>query len=270
MERQPPSPTIELVAGDRALFASDMHLGEHDPATAEVFLARLRELAASTSHVFLLGDLFEAWVGDDFADPVCDRALDTLRGLTGAGCRLFVMRGNRDFLLDLPLPLRSQAGGATQSPVSFSARTGAEMLADPTAVRLFGERALLAHGDALCTDDADYQRFRALTRDAGWQRGFLARPREERVAIAQDLRARSELSKSTKADFIMDVNACAVDAAMHAAGARLLIHGHTHRPARHALTIDGRPAWRLVLPDWDAALGRGGMLLATAQGISEA
>jgi UDP-2,3-diacylglucosamine hydrolase len=259
---------IELVGGDRALFASDMHLGEHDPATAEVFLARLRELAASASHVFLLGDLFEAWVGDDFADPVCERALDALRGLTQAGRRLFVMRGNRDFLLDAPL--RSQTDGPMPPPASFSARTGAEMLADPTAVWLFGERALLAHGDALCTDDADYQRFRALTRDAGWQRGFLARPREERVAIAQDLRARSELSKSSKADSIMDVNAGTVETAMRAAGARLLIHGHTHRPARHALTIDGRPAWRLVLPDWDAARGRGGMLLATAQGISEA
>ena len=249
---------------DRALFASDMHLGEHDPATAEFFLQRLQAQAQGATHLFLLGDLFEAWVGDDWADPVCQRVIEALAGLARGGCRVHVMRGNRDFLLDVPLPAApAQAAG-------FAARTGATMLADPCVVSLFGEPALLAHGDALCTDDGDYQRFRALTRDPSWQRAFLDKPLAERIAIAQDLRARSELSKTAKADYIMDVNAGAVDAAMRAAGVRLLIHGHTHRPARHALVLDGAPAMRIVLPDWDAAQQRGGMLAVTAKGIADA
>ena len=257
-------PPIELHADDRALFASDMHLGGHDPATAELFLERLQAQASGATHLFLLGDLFEAWVGDDWADEVCQRVIDALAGLARRGCRVHVMRGNRDFLLDLPLPPAS-------APVTgFAARAGASMLEDPCTVSLFGEPALLSHGDALCTDDGDYQRFRALTREPAWQRAFLDKPLEERIAIAQDLRARSELSKTAKADYIMDVNAEAVEAAMRAAGVRLLIHGHTHRPARHALVIDGATATRIVLPDWDAAQGRGGLLLATRDGLSEA
>lgn len=252
---------IALSGSDRALFASDIHLGAHDPATADAFLGRLRERSADASHLFLLGDLFEAWTGDDWADPVCERAIVALAQTTARGCRLFVMHGNRDFLLGLPLPTPHARG--------FTARTGATMLADPTVIDLFGERTLLSHGDALCTDDADYQAFRSLTRDPAWQRAFLARPLQERIAIAQDLRARSELSKSAKAEEIMDVSPDAVQAAMRAAQVRLLIHGHTHRPAVHEIAIDGQPARRLVLSDWDATQGRGSMLLATAQGIVE-
>lgn len=268
------SPVIALQGDDRALFASDVHLGDHDPATAEVFLAQLHRYATGASHVFLLGDLFEAWVGDDWADEVGTHTLQALAELSAGGCALFVMRGNRDFLLDAPMDGLGSVGpggealrsGAPAGP--FSQRTGATMLPDPCVVSLFGEPALLCHGDALCTDDADYQRFRALTRDPGWQRTFLARPRDERIAVAQDLRARSELSKSTKDDALMDVNPQAVEAAMREAGVRLMIHGHTHRPARHSLAIDGRPAQRWVLSDWDAAHGRGDMLLATREGLA--
>jgi UDP-2,3-diacylglucosamine hydrolase len=258
-------PRIEVRPGDRALFASDMHLGEHDPATAELFLERLHSQAPGATHLFLLGDLFEAWVGDDWADAVCERAIRALAGVSRGGCRIHVMRGNRDFLLDVPLP-QSPA----PSSAGFAARIGATMLQDPCVISLFGEPALLAHGDALCTDDGDYQRFRALTRDPSWQRAFLEKPLGERIAIAQDLRARSELSKTAKADYIMDVNAGAVESAMRTAGVRLLIHGHTHRPARHQVALDGAPALRIVLPDWDAAQGRGGMLAVTAEGIADA
>ena len=256
-------PILHLTAGDRALFASDMHLGDHDPETAARFLDRLQALAAGASHLFLLGDLFEVWIGDDWADRVCAQAIDALAALSAGSCQLFVMRGNRDFLLDQPLPTSGGLPG-------FAQRTGAAMLDDPCLISLFGQRTLLSHGDAWCTDDLDYQRFRALTRDAAWQAAFLARSLEERIAIAQDLRARSALSKMAKAEDIMDVNPDAVTSALRATQATLLVHSHTRRPARHALTVDGRPAARLVLPDWDAAHGRGGFLVASAEGIDAA
>lgn len=280
MTGQVPDEPIELRAGDRALFASDMHLGEHDRDTAGMFLECMRQHVPHCTHLFLLGDLFEAWVGDDWADAVCEETLQALSLVTSSGCRLFVMRGNRDFLLDVPLPPatggaaadRDGPGGfdaaAARAP-AFSMRTGARMLTDPCVVSLFGRPALLSHGDALCTDDREYQRFRALTRDPQWQQAFLARPREERMAIAQDLRARSELSKSTKSDAIMDVNVSAVAEAMRGARVRLLLHGHTHRPARHRFELDGEPAERIVLPDWDRTAGRGKLLLATAEGFTE-
>jgi UDP-2,3-diacylglucosamine hydrolase len=185
--------------------------------------------------------------------------VETLAQLTRLGRRVYVMRGNRDFLLDAPLP----AGGAP----AFSARCGAVMLEDPCAVRLWGVPALLMHGDALCTDDLQYQAFRAMARRPEWQRGLLARPLAERLAMARALRADSETSKGGKADYLMDVNAQAVAAAMREAGVRLLIHGHTHRPARHAFELDGEAAVRWVLPDWSAAEHRGGLLLAGPEGL---
>jgi UDP-2,3-diacylglucosamine hydrolase len=262
---------IELGGGDRVLFASDVHLGDHDPDTARSFEDALRAHAAHASHLFVLGDLFEAWVGDDGADEASRSAIELLAQLAGDGLRVYVMRGNRDFLLDVPAGGRRDApsGSATHEALahSFARRIGATMLVDPCTVMLFGRAALLAHGDAMCTDDVDYLRFRELTRSAAWQRDFLSRPLEERQAVARDLRARSELSKAGKTEELMDVNAHAVQAAMSEAGVRLLIHGHTHRPAHHALRIDGHAAERWVLPDWDARLGRGGMLLASADGF---
>ncbi|MCL4747259.1 MAG: UDP-2,3-diacylglucosamine diphosphatase, partial [Burkholderiaceae bacterium] len=159
------------------------------------------------------------------------------------------------------------AGGAAEVAQAFSVRCGATMLADPCPIMMFGTRALLAHGDALCTDDAAYQAFRAQVRSAAWQRDFLSRPLAERVATARALRARSESEKAGKAGYLMDVNPQAVEHAMRIASARLLVHGHTHRPASHRLVIDGEPAQRWVLPDWDAVARRGGMLLATSDGL---
>lgn len=252
---------LALAGADRALFASDVHLDDHDPATADAFFGALAGEAALATHVFLLGDLFEVWVGDDDASAVGQRAAAALAAIAAGGRRVFLMRGNRDFLLGAPLP--SSATACTP----FDARSRATMLADPCVVSLFGRPALLSHGDALCTDDADYQAFRAVSRSARWQREFLARPLAERIAAARALRARSEADKGTKADYLMDVNAAAVERALHDARVSVLIHGHTHRPAHHRLRVDGREVERWVLPDWDAGAGRGGMLVATAQGL---
>lgn len=252
---------LVLAGADRALFASDVHLDDRDPATADAFFGALAREASAATHVFLLGDLFEAWVGDDDTSAVGRRAAQALASLAARGCRVFLMRGNRDFLLDVPLP------AAPAGDRCFSAQAGATMLADPCAVSLFGTPALLSHGDALCTDDADYQAFRALSRGERWQREFLARTLPGRIAAARSLRARSEAAKGAKADYLMDVNAAAVERAMRDAGVSLLIHGHTHRPAHHRLSVDGRDAQRWVLPDWDARIGRGGMLAASAQAM---
>lgn len=251
---------IRIGSGDCALFASDVHIGAHAPDTAEGFLRELESHATGATHLFLLGDLFEAWVGDDWADPMCADAIERIAALAARGVEVYVMRGNRDFLLDVALPSPCHCTG-------FSMRVGGRMIADPEIITLFGKRALLAHGDALCTDDEDYQRFRVLTRDPSWQRAFLSRPLDERVAIAGDLRARSELSKVAKAEEIMDVTPSSVSRAISDARADLMIHGHTHRPATHAVRVDGRTVQRWVLPDWDAATGRGGLLKATEAGL---
>ncbi len=227
-----------------------MHLGDHDPATADWFIAELAGQARSASHLFILGDLFEAWIGDDHADGVCARTVALLAELGAAGTKLFVMRGNRDFLLDVR---RDAPASGTVAAEAFSERCGATMLDDPCLVRLFGHAVLLSHGDALCTDDVDYQRFRALARSAAWQQAFLRTAGGRTDRAAREMRARSEQSKGGKAGYLMDVNPAAVVAAMRAAGAARLIHGHTHRPAEHRFAIDGAPAIRWVLPDWDLA-----------------
>ncbi len=274
----------ELNGEDRALFASDVHLDERDAATERMFLDALAREGEAASHVFLLGDLFEAWIGDDDPGALGQRVAQRLAALARAGTRLYLMRGNRDFLLDAPLPVqrdvdlpRSTAatgnagapGRASRTARAFSARCGATMLADPCSIVLFGTPTLLAHGDALCTDDAAYQAFRAQVRSPHWQREFLSHPLSQRVATARALRERSESEKAGKAEYLMDVNPDAVENTMRAAAARLLIHGHTHRPARHLLAIDGEQAQRWVLPDWDAGARRGGMLLATNAGLRQ-
>ena len=253
---------IRLKPGDCALFASDVHIGDHATETTLAFLASLETHAAQATHLFLLGDLFDAWVGDDWCDPVSAQALARIGALADSGRALFVMRGNRDFLLDVPPPSPCRCAG-------FASRIRATMLDDPAVIDLFGVPALLAHGDRLCTDDIDYQRFRALTRTLAWQHDFLSRPLEQRVAIAQDLRSDSTMAKSAKAEALMDVVPAAVQKALRDAQVSLLIHGHTHRPARHTLQVDEQTAVRWVLPDWDAAEGRGGLLRVTAEGFEQ-
>ncbi|HEY0879501.1 MAG TPA: UDP-2,3-diacylglucosamine diphosphatase, partial [Zeimonas sp.] len=165
---------------DVALFASDMHLGEHDPASAAHFFGAFDRVAPSATHWFLLGDLFEAWAGDDQPDAIASAFIARVRALVDRGTAVYVVRGNRDFLLDVPLPVGNGAD-------SFSQRSGATLLADPSLVRLFERTVLLAHGDALCTDDVEYQRARAIVRSERWQRDFLARTLDERLAIARQL-----------------------------------------------------------------------------------
>ncbi|MFT4101972.1 MAG: UDP-2,3-diacylglucosamine diphosphatase [Burkholderiaceae bacterium] len=234
------------------MFASDVHLNEHDPATADFFFASLAREARDATHVFLLGDLFEAWIGDDQPDTIAPRAEAAFAAIA-AGTRLFVMRGNRDFLLDAP--------GATAS--RFSDRAGARMLDDPSRILLFGHPTLLSHGDAWCVDDERYQMFRLQSRDPDWQQAFVRQPIAQRLAIARQLRDQSEREKRDKAAYLMDVNATEILRAVADQQVDTIIHGHTHRPARHEIDAGGRRAVRWVLPDWDGATRRGGFLRVT-------
>jgi UDP-2,3-diacylglucosamine hydrolase len=226
-------------AGLPALFIADLHLAEDEPANVAAFLDFLQGPARAAASLFILGDLFEYWAGDDdLATPFNARIAAALRALADAGTALFFMTGNRDLL----------AGPA------FAVAIGATLLQDPARVRCGdGDTApvlLLAHGDALCTDDLAYQVFRRQVRDPAWQSGFLAQPLAARKAFIAGLRQKSEAAKAEKTMEIMDVNADAVAALLRAHGYPPLVHGHTHRPDCHHLTVDDRPCVRHVLPDW--------------------
>jgi UDP-2,3-diacylglucosamine hydrolase len=216
------------------LFVSDVHLDASAPEASEQFLAFLRQEAAQAEALYILGDLFEAWVGDDDADPDKERICQGLRALTDSGVPCFVMHGNRDFLL-----------GA-----GFCQRAGCRLLTDPVIAQFEDDRVLLTHGDALCTDDHAYQELRSLVRDPLWQRRFLALPRLRRELLADEARAGSRRHTSRTVPTIMDVNAGAVTSAFRSSGVRRMIHGHTHRPGVHDLSVDGVPVQRLVLGAW--------------------
>ena len=225
-----------------ALFISDLHLSEDEPANVAAFLGFLRGPAREAASLFILGDLFEYWAGDDdLQTPFNARMAEAIRALADAGTAVFFMTGNRDLL-----------AGA-----DFAAAIGATLLSDPARVR-FGEgedapTLLLAHGDALCTDDLAYQAFRRQVRDPAWQAGFLAQPLAARKAFIASLRQQSESAKAEKTMEIMDVNADAVAALLREHGYPTLIHGHTHRPACHAPSVDGHACTRWVLADWRGA-----------------
>jgi UDP-2,3-diacylglucosamine hydrolase len=218
----------------KTLFISDLHLDASDPAIARQFHAFLSGEAREADALYVLGDLFEAWLGDDDPDPSVRATVAALRALTDRGVPCYLMHGNRDFML-------SQR---------FCRETGATLLADGTVVDLYGERALLMHGDLLCTDDEDYQRMRRVLRNRPLQWIFRRLPLERRRAMAQRLRAGSRERVGMKAPEIMDVNGTAVERAFREHGVRTLIHGHTHRPAVHEIAVDGAPARRIVLGDW--------------------
>ena len=217
-----------------AWFISDVHLEPHRPDAAKRFLDFTRAAAAHATHVYILGDLFEAWIGDDDDDPGLAPIVGALADLSSAGVSCAFMHGNRDFLVG----------------EVFSAATGCRLLGDFETVDLFGEPVLLTHGDLLCTDDVRYMELRKTVRDPAWQREFLAKPLAERRQIADSLRALSQTEIAAKPEEIMDVNAGAVAQAMRAAGVRKLVHGHTHRPAVHRFDLDGREAARIVLGAW--------------------
>ncbi len=230
------------------VFISDLHLSQHRPQTLQRFLRMTAELGRSGGReLVILGDLFEYWAGDEeTAQGIGATVSGALRSLTASGTPVYFMHGNRDVLLGS----------------GFARATGAVLLADPCRTVLGGVPALLAHGDAYCTLDRAYQRFRRWARSPLWQRLFLSSPLSLRRAIIGQVRRVSEAGKSTMAAQIMDVTPEAIQQALRSAGVTRMIHGHTHRPARHELDLNGRAAERWVLPDWDfeASPPRGGTL----------
>jgi UDP-2,3-diacylglucosamine hydrolase len=211
-----------------ALFISDLHIDASRPEITEQFLGFLAAEAKDADALYILGDLFESWVGDDAPDAAQSAAIEGLQSLTSQGVPCFVMHGNRDFLLAR----------------SFCDMSGAELLPDPLIVTLYGEPVLVMHGDALCTDDRAYQRLRATVRELDWQRRFLS------LSVAGAARVGSRAHTAAIEYAITDVNADSVATALRNAGTATLLHGHTHRPAIHALEVDGRSCSRIVLGDW--------------------
>jgi UDP-2,3-diacylglucosamine hydrolase len=216
------------------LFISDLHLDESRPQIVDLFEQFLLRDARSASALYILGDLFESWIGDDDDSGLASRVADALGRMGRRGVAIYFMHGNRDFLL-----------GA-----DYARCAGMTLLDDPSVIDLDGEPTLLMHGDTLCTDDVEYQRFRTRVRDPAWQATFLARPLDERRAFAAQARDESRRHTATAMPQIMDVNQEAVAAAMRSHGVRRLIHGHTHRPATHRFSLDGEAAERIVLGDW--------------------
>lgn len=217
-----------------ALIISDLHLSQQRPDTVALFLRFLQEQASGSSELYILGDLFDAWIGDDNALPPAPGIIEALRHLTDGGCKLLVMHGNRDFLLGS----------------DFARATGCRLLPDPFVVDLGGQPTLLMHGDLLCSDDQEYQQARKLLRSPEFIRDFVSRPLEERVQLAAEYRRRSGEATSLKSADIMDVNQQTVENYLRKHQVNRLIHGHTHRPALHDFQLDGKPAQRYVLEDW--------------------
>jgi UDP-2,3-diacylglucosamine hydrolase len=216
------------------LFASDLHLDSEAPWAIDAFIAFLEGPARGAEALYLLGDLFEVWVGDDDDNADHARTCGALKKLTDSGVATYAIHGNRDFLLG----------------ELFVARTGVKLLPDPVLVDLYGVPTLLSHGDAFCTEDTSYQQLRSIVRQTSWQQRFLSLPLAARRLLASAARAGSKAHTERTIPTIMDVNPDAVACAFRATGARRLIHGHTHRPAIHPEVIDGVPAERVVLAPW--------------------
>lgn len=225
-----------------SLFVSDLHLSEERPEANERFIAFVEDTAREAAALYVLGDLFEYWIGDDdLGEPFNAVMAGFFASLVQGGVPVFLMHGNRDFLMG----------------ERFCRATGAQLLADPAAVDLGGVKTLLMHGDTLCTDDLDYQGWRRTARSPQWQREFLSQPLEARRRTVGALRDKSREVIQAKPTEIMDVNDEAVRQAFRRHGVTRLVHGHTHRPGHHVLDVDGRRCERCVLPDW---YGRGGYL----------
>ncbi|MEQ1438206.1 UDP-2,3-diacylglucosamine diphosphatase [Fontimonas sp. SYSU GA230001] len=218
----------------KALFLSDLHLPAEPSPLREGFLRFLAGPARAARSVWLLGDIFEYWIGDDVGLQVYAPEVAALRDLTAHGVAVHFMHGNRDFLVGR----------------RFAHAADVTLAQDPVVVELDGRAALLSHGDLWCTDDHAYQRWRRFSRNRAAQALFVRLPRRLRERVAGGVRSRSDSEKRNKPEAIMDVNPAAIERALRRSGTRLLIHGHTHRPDDHALHIDGQPAQRIVLADW--------------------
>jgi len=216
------------------LFISDLHLEANQPEIGTQFLSFLAGEARGAEALYILGDLFEVWLGDDDPNPYYGEMKSALRTLIDTGVPVYFMHGNRDFTI-----------GA-----DFAAETGITILDDPTVVDLYGDQVLLCHGDALCTDDVQYQQIRAMTRNPEWQAMMLAKSIEERIAFAVEARKESMERGESLSDEIMDVNQEAVAAELQEYGVAVMLHGHTHRPAVHSVDLGDRKATRIVLGDW--------------------
>jgi UDP-2,3-diacylglucosamine hydrolase len=216
------------------LFISDLHLEADRPDIADQFLRFLETDALNSDALYILGDLFESWVGDDDPNEHYAWIKQGLRKLTRKNVPVYFMHGNRDFMIGR----------------NFEKETGITILGDPHITKIHGEEVLLSHGDAYCIDDVEYQAVRKMTRDPQWQAMMLSKSLEERLAFAAKARTASLAHGGNIDQQIADVNMAAIDNALREADVRLMLHGHTHRPAVHEIEINGQPARRIVLGDW--------------------
>lgn len=232
----PAVPRAPISTPTRYLFVSDVHLDPAAPEAQQQFLEFLATQVAgpTTSALYILGDLFESWVGDDDVRAERAEVLTGLRALTESGIACFLLHGNRDFLIGQ----------------GFCLQTGCQVLPDPVITEIAGERVMLTHGDALCIDDHAYQELRSIVRAPVWQRRFLRLPLSNRQLLADGLRAGSRAHTARTIPKIMDVNPVAVTTAFKSSGVRRIIHGHTHRPAIHDALVEGQPVQRIVLGAW--------------------
>jgi UDP-2,3-diacylglucosamine hydrolase len=216
------------------LFISDLHLEADRPDLADQFLKFLETEALHADALYILGDLFESWVGDDDPNEHYAWIKQGLRKLTKKNIPVYFMHGNRDFMIGN----------------DFATETAISILPDPHVTNIHGQDVLLSHGDAYCTDDLEYQAVRKMTRDPQWQSVMLAKPLSERLAFAEQARAASVAHGKSIQPEISDVNAAAIETAFRQAGVNMMLHGHTHRPAIHELQVDGHAVKRIVLGDW--------------------
>ena len=233
-----------------SLFISDLHLSAERPATAKWLFDFLQGTATQAEALYVLGDLFEYWIGDDdLSDPFNASIVDALGALSRQGIAVNLMQGNRDVLLG----------------EEFASRCGGRLMEDPTLLDLYGTRTLVMHGDTLCTDDVEYMKWRAKARDPAFQKQFLGQPIPERKRLILGMRQKSEEHKQGQSPAIMDVAKMTVEQVLRDFDYPRLIHGHTHRPARHVHRIDGHDCERWVLNDW---YERGGYLRCDASGCT--
>jgi len=232
---------------NQTIFLSDIHLCESRPSITDAFVSFLNKVTNEVDALYILGDLFEYWIGDDSNQH--ENVIEALKKLTDRHIQVFLMHGNRDFLI----------GSA------FEKKTGAVLLNDPILVEIFGKKILLCHGDTLCTDDIEYQSFRDKIRSESWKNEFLKKSLSERASIANKFRKESELNKKKKSLEIMDVNLDEVNRTLIQFNyPDFLIHGHTHRPNQHSINLDGHQIQRIVLGDW---YEQGSYLILNAHGI---
>lgn len=249
-----PSALPEAQSEMVALFVSDVHLHPSVPRTTDAFLHFLQHHAIQVKQLYLLGDLFEYWAGDDdIVTSYNKKIIDAIRVLNDFNVAIFWLAGNRDFLIG----------------EGFAKITGATLLPDPFVADIAGQRIALTHGDAQCTDDLAYMAFREKVRQPSWQREFLTMPLAQRKAVIENMRSGSREAQREKSYEVMDVNADAVASLFNATQTSIIIHGHTHRPARHEYAHNGSHQVRYVLSDWDCdhEVARGGWLAVDTAGV---